>query len=77
MPATGMKLINFISKNSYGIYLVHMLVLHLLESRLHIKWDWVAPAFGIPATAIICLFVSAVVIAGINKIPVIGKYISG
>ncbi len=77
MPAMGLKLINFISKNSYGIYLVHMLVLHLLESRLHIKWDWVTPAFGIPATAIICLIVSAVVIAGINKIPVIGRYISG
>lgn len=73
----GLKLVRFISRYSYGIYLVHLLVLHVLESRLHIKWDLVTPAFGIPATALICLFVSAIVIAGMNKIPVIGRYISG
>lgn len=70
------KFRNFISKFSYGIYLIHILVLHSIE-RFGIKWDLITPSLGIPITVLGCLAVSGIIIWAINRIPVIGKYISG
>jgi surface polysaccharide O-acyltransferase-like enzyme len=66
---------NFISKYSYGVYLVHPLVLYFL-SQAGISWGLLNPIIGISITAIICLVVSTLVIFVINKLPY-GKYISG
>ncbi|SHM65666.1 acyltransferase [Flavobacterium chilense] len=69
------KVVNFISKYSYGIYLVHILTLTVIkEIGIH---NYVTnPIFAVPVIALLCLFISAVVIYSINKIPY-GKYISG
>jgi len=63
---------SFINRYSYGIYLVHVLVLS------QVKFPWLSsyPLIGIPLTVIICLAVSGLVVFLINKLPG-GKYVSG
>lgn len=70
-----LKTINFISKYSYGIYLVHILVLKFMET-LGINYKFIEPIFAIPLTTLICLLISTLVIYSINNLPY-GKYISG
>lgn len=73
---TKLKVIsNFISKYSYGIYLVHVLVLTFLL-KAGIKWDFINPVFAVPITTFICLIFSGIIIYLVNKMPY-GKYISG
>ena len=66
---------NFLSKYSYGIYLVHILVITLI-AKVGIAWNFVNPIVAIPIVAILSLFISATIIYLINKLP-LGKYISG
>jgi len=63
---------SFINRYSYGIYLVHVLVLS------QVKFPWLSsyPLIGIPLTVIICLTVSGLVVFLINRLPG-GKYVSG
>lgn len=72
---TVLKTSNFISKYSYGIYLVHILVLRFM-SAIKIDYDFINPVFAIPVTTLICLLISTLIIYSINKLPY-GKYISG
>lgn len=69
------KIIDFISKYSYGIYLVHVLVLFYL-SKCGIDFSLMNPIFSIPLTTLLCLFLSILIIYLVNKLPY-GKYISG
>jgi surface polysaccharide O-acyltransferase-like enzyme len=64
-----------VSKYSYGIYLVHILVLSLLP-KVGINHIISRPLVGIPITTGICLIISTAIIYGVNKLP-LGKYISG
>ncbi|MDR1760880.1 MAG: acyltransferase family protein, partial [Bacteroidales bacterium] len=71
-----LNIINFVCKYSYGIYLVHMLVLFYLG---HWGMDayFINPLIGIPTTTILCIGISTGIIFVVNKIPFIGKHISG
>jgi surface polysaccharide O-acyltransferase-like enzyme len=69
------KTANFISKYSYGIYLVHVLVLTFMKN-IQIDYDFINPIFAIPIATLICLLVSLLIVFAINKLPY-GKYISG
>ncbi|MDX6190824.1 acyltransferase family protein [Flavobacterium sp. Fl-318] len=69
------QIINFINTYSYGIYLVHILVLRFLVS-LGIDYDFINPVLAIPITSALCLSISALIIYCVNKLPY-GKYISG
>ena len=72
---TFIKTINFLNKYSYGVYLIHLLVLiHL--SRFGINAYFIHPLIGIPIITIICLGISVLIIWVVNKLP-LGKYISG
>jgi surface polysaccharide O-acyltransferase-like enzyme len=71
----SLKGIDFISKYSYGVYLVHVLVLFFL-SKLGIEFSFLNPILSIPLTTLLCLILSVFIIYGINKLPY-GKYISG
>ncbi|MGM9477887.1 acyltransferase [Pedobacter sp. GSP4] len=68
-------IIKFINKYSYGIYLVHILVLFFMP-RLGLDEILVNPIYAIPLKTIVCLFVSGVIVYIVNKLPY-GKYISG
>ncbi|MBI3520292.1 MAG: acyltransferase family protein [Bacteroidetes bacterium] len=68
-------IVNFIAKYSYGIYLVHILVLTFL-GKYGVTWNFINPVFAIPITSFICLCLSGTIIYFLNRLPY-GKYISG
>lgn len=69
------RIITFVSQYSYGVYLVHILVLRLM-SVVKINNNFINPIFAIPLVSIICLLISIAIIYVVNKLP-LGKYISG
>lgn len=69
------KIISFLSDESFGIYLVHILILTLLNN-IGINWTFTNPIISIPITALICIILSSLIIYLIRKIKY-GKYISG
>jgi surface polysaccharide O-acyltransferase-like enzyme len=69
------SVILFFSKYSYGIYLIHILVLWKL-GLLGFSIFSINPVIGIPVTAMLCFIISTLIIFGVNKLPW-GKYISG
>jgi surface polysaccharide O-acyltransferase-like enzyme len=69
------KVRDFISKYSYGVFLVHVLVFFKLQD-FGITWNFVDPVIGIPLTVTICFAISLFIVFIINKLP-FGKYISG
>ncbi|QKJ30168.1 acyltransferase family protein [Mucilaginibacter mali] len=70
---------NFITKYNYGIYLGHALVLTLLDYDEHYNLSYKSfnPFFSIPLTALVCFVLTLLLVYLINKLPFIGKYISG
>lgn len=70
-----LKFLNLINKFSYGIYLVHVLILIFL-TKLGITCFFINPFIGIPLTAVLCLMFSILIVYIVNKLPY-GKYISG
>ncbi len=66
---------DWISSHSYGIYLVHIIVLFYLV-KLKIYGAMWHPSIGIPLTAIICLLISGGLVWLLRRIPG-GKYIAG
>jgi surface polysaccharide O-acyltransferase-like enzyme len=68
-------IVSFIDKYSYGIYLVHVLVLTFLY-KIGMTAYFINPIIGIPLTALLCLGVSTLIILILSKLP-LGKYISG
>jgi len=69
------KLVKSISDRSYGIYLIHILILILL-GNFNIDYNFIHPVLGIPLVTIVCLTISFVLVLLISKLP-FGKYISG
>lgn len=70
------KIIKLISTASFGIYLVHPVLLDLLRPYFHEGLDiYIHPIIGIPLQTIILLVVSTIISWGIGKIPVLKKTI--
>ena len=69
------SVILFFGKYSYGIYLVHNLVLWALRG-VGFSFAFINPIIGIPITSVLCFIISTFIILVINKLP-FGKYISG
>lgn len=66
---------NTVSNYSFGIYLVHVMVIGVLF--LHkIFWTMAPPLISIPLITILCLIISTLIVFLMRKIPG-GKYISG
>ncbi len=68
---------DFAGKYNYGLYLGHALVLYFLEDPLGISSTFCAPIIAIPLRALICFLITLLLVWIINKIPFIGKWISG
>jgi surface polysaccharide O-acyltransferase-like enzyme len=72
---TVIKIRNFISKYSYGIYLVHVLILTILY-KIGFNFKLINPFIGIPIISLLCLIISSLTIHYMNKLP-FGKYFAG
>lgn len=68
---------DFAGKYNYGIYLGHALILYFLDDPFGISFKLCTPIISIPLTALICFLVTLLMVWIINKIPFIGKWISG
>ena len=66
---------SWISNHSYGIYLVHILVISVLFDN-GIYWKFTHPLLSLPLLTLLVLIISFGVIFVLRKIP-FGKYISG
>jgi surface polysaccharide O-acyltransferase-like enzyme len=71
------KIRDFAGKYNYGIYLGHALVLFFLDDLAGISYKLCTPIISIPLTALICFLITLLVVWAINKIPFVGKWISG
>lgn len=69
-----LKLITLLSKYSFGIYLVHVLVLELLK-RAGITTVSFNPVFSVPVISAAMFLISLAASALLNQIPIIKKYI--
>lgn len=65
-----------INNTSFGIYLVHMLVINILANKFSLIWINLHPALGIPYKVTIIVFVSAIIVIVIKKIPYLNKLVA-
>ena len=70
---------NFIGKFNYGIYLAHALALTLLDydETYNLSYKSFNPFLSIPLTALVCFVLTLLLVYLINKIPFVGRHISG
>lgn len=73
--AKAKMLIVKLSKYSFGVYLVHAMVIELFSSLCGLDAQSFNPAFSVPVMSALVFFVSYVISAAINQIPVLSKYI--
>lgn len=66
------KFTSIVSINSYGIYLIHILVL-IIISKIGINWELISPAVGIITTSLTCFFISGIIIFMMKKIKFLNK----
>ncbi|SHF43292.1 acyltransferase [Dysgonomonas macrotermitis] len=66
------KIIDLLSRYSYGIYLNHVLIL-IAFKHIGITYNFIHPVFSIPLLTIICLALSIGLLYILNKIPVLNK----
>jgi len=69
------KIKNIIAQHSLGIYLIHVLILEILNG-IGLDWYFVNPLLGIALTSICCLGISTAIVYYCSKNPA-GKYIFG
>lgn len=68
-----LKIRDLVNKYSYGIYLLHALVLWGVE-KVGLGWNFLHPVIGIPLGTILTFSISLVVIYLMNKIPFFRKF---
>jgi surface polysaccharide O-acyltransferase-like enzyme len=68
---------DFACRYNFGIYLSHALILYLLDDLCGISYKLCIPLISIPVTASVCFILSLLLVWFINKLPFIGKSISG
>jgi surface polysaccharide O-acyltransferase-like enzyme len=77
VPPIVTRIRDFAGKYNYGIYLSHALVLFFLDDLFGISYKLCTPIISIPLTALICFFISLLLVWIISKIPFVGKWVSG
>jgi surface polysaccharide O-acyltransferase-like enzyme len=75
LPRIAGSCISFISAYSFGIYLLHPLVIIFLE-RINIHYASTAPLLGVPLTVLAVLVLSALLLRIMRMLP-FGNYITG
>lgn len=65
----------FLSKCSFGVYLVHAMVMEFLQVRLGITTLSFNPILSVPVLAVVIFLISLIISAVLNKIPLIKKLV--
>lgn len=72
------EIITSISQASYGIYLIHIIILGIISSRkspLILNYNFIHPLVGIPITTIVALIISYYAVRVIQQIPLLKKIV--
>ncbi|VDG97027.1 Inner membrane protein YiaH [Lysinibacillus sphaericus] len=64
-----------ISHASFGIYLIHILVMQTLYEKFDFVWFDVHPLIGIPYKVVLVVTISTMIVYGIKKVPILCKII--
>lgn len=72
----GNGLLSVLSRRSFGIYLVHPLVIGLLRDTLGLDWSTFGAAVGVPLVTLLTVAISLVLSVVLCKVPVIGRYVA-
>jgi surface polysaccharide O-acyltransferase-like enzyme len=68
--------LQWFSQASFGIYLVHVLVLNYLYSAVFAKvWNHLHPIIAIPVNVVIAIVISSIITYVIQKIPILRKLV--
>ncbi|MES2797686.1 MAG: acyltransferase family protein [Bacteroidota bacterium] len=70
------KVIETLDRTSFGIYLVHLLIINILSRKFAINWAWHPPIWGIVTHASLTLIISFILIWIISKLP-FGNWVVG
>lgn len=62
---------------SFGIYLIHSLLLKVLSRNYHINYTFIHPLVGIFTQFILCTIMSYVIVKALSKIPKVGSWFVG
>ena len=74
LPPKSIILSQWLSKYSFGVFMIHPLVLeHLLITRLGITTSFIHPSIGISLSFVLCLAISYLLIYLLSRLP-FGKY---
>jgi surface polysaccharide O-acyltransferase-like enzyme len=68
------KIISKISQDTFGVYLIHVLVLQVFDT-IGLNTLIINPIISIPIISIIVMILSEIGTLIINKIPILNKYI--
>ncbi|MBQ6841308.1 MAG: acyltransferase family protein [Bacilli bacterium] len=74
LPNKKIKLVSFVSPYSFGVYLVHGIILNFLMEDI-LSYIKINSFIGIPICVIILSIFSVIVVALLKKVPVLKKYI--
>lgn len=66
---------NVISQTSFGIYLIHVLVMQTLYEKFDFVWFDLHPIIGIPYKVTLVVAISTILVFTIKKIPILCKMI--
>lgn len=66
---------SIINNTSFGIYLVHMLVINIVSTKFSFIWFNFHPAFSIPYKVSIVIIISAFIVLIMRRIPYINKLV--
>jgi len=71
------RLMQELDITSYGVYLVHALILRILSREYQINFTWIHPVVGISVHFLLTAVISYLVVKIISKIPKVGSWIVG
>ncbi|WP_439882880.1 acyltransferase [Pontibacter sp. MBLB2868] len=75
IPANAIALLRMLSKFSFGIFLIHQLVIeNVLIVRLGISHNFIHPAVGMLLTTVLCFIISSFILYILTKLQ-LGKYV--
>ena len=71
----GSNIINKLSKLTLGIYLIHPLIISILEVKFNLNTLSFNPLLSVPIYSILILIISTIISTLIKPIPIINKYL--
>ncbi len=76
IPIKNNNLVTSLSKLSLGCYLVHILIMNLLQHSFGLTSISFNAIISVPIISFLVFLISYTITAGIRKLPIVGKYIA-